>query len=541
MRQSTRYYSSYQGNTGSAEVGSGGIPAGLALNIRGVPPLTRWLYFGQLSAVAHVDLTGSEKCGLPVCSPWSYLSRISVFMHSANIAIPLRWDPLCPERGLSCWYGCSLVVVSEPRFQECQMFEIARLVEKVDHIGAWKIDIQSQEVSWSRGMHAIQGTDARSFAPNLEVMRRFYPRLAEYLFAWALKPEACEAQHVNFTATLIRGDGLTTAVVVSASPRVRHGSLQQVSGFVNYVNARDPERALVIEAEQRYLMLFQYAPHCLIQAGVDKRILLVNPAVCRLLDYSPDELYEMTTEDITHPDDRVRSAEAVRMLWEGQLEHCSYDKRYLRRDGSAVWVRLGVSLLRDTGGKPLNFIGQCLEITEQQAKTLDHQEDRLRSLQSENERLLASAGIDTLTKLANRASFESALKRARSELSNPGGYGIIFVEVRSLHLLNRNHGTETVDDLLVQVARILSRNSYTDLPAVARLNGGSFRILVSCRDELELETLVQEVQQSLTAIRWSRSKITPKVRGELLEPLNLTPQLSVGTSLAHWPVAPDNS
>ena len=66
----------------------------------------------------------------------------------------------------------------------------------------------------------------------------------------------------------------------------------------------------------------------------------MNDRFCDIVGYTRSELSGVTIFDITHPDDRQMCVEAVGRLLEGELPSYSVDKRYIRKDGAAVWVRL---------------------------------------------------------------------------------------------------------------------------------------------------------------------------------------------------------
>jgi two-component system NarL family sensor kinase len=53
----------------------------------------------------------------------------------------------------------------------------------------------------------------------------------------------------------------------------------------------------------------------------------------------------------------------VKELLEGQVQRYSVEKRYIRKDGSLVWVNLTASLLRDAEGTPLYFISVIEDIS----------------------------------------------------------------------------------------------------------------------------------------------------------------------------------
>jgi PAS domain S-box-containing protein len=59
-----------------------------------------------------------------------------------------------------------------------------------------------------------------------------------------------------------------------------------------------------------------------------------------------------------------------------QLATYSLEKRYIRRDGQTIWVRLITSLLRGEAGAPLYFISQIEDITERKAAEIALAEER---------------------------------------------------------------------------------------------------------------------------------------------------------------------
>jgi PAS domain S-box-containing protein len=83
------------------------------------------------------------------------------------------------------------------------------------------------------------------------------------------------------------------------------------------------------------------------------RFLRVNQKLCSLVDYTPDELLTITPSALAHPEDALRDWE----LWqsclnEGGSEYTD-EKRYVRKDGSPVWVQVTTSVIRDEHGRPL--------------------------------------------------------------------------------------------------------------------------------------------------------------------------------------------
>lgn len=107
---------------------------------------------------------------------------------------------------------------------------------------------------------------------------------------------------------------------------------------------------------------FENAPFGLALVGVDRKLVHVNPAMTRLLGYSEDELRERTWDSLTHPDDAPENLELFEELRQGKRQGFQFEKRYLRRDGSAVWVKVTASAAHDPSG--LWLMGVIEDITE---------------------------------------------------------------------------------------------------------------------------------------------------------------------------------
>jgi PAS domain S-box-containing protein len=104
------------------------------------------------------------------------------------------------------------------------------------------------------------------------------------------------------------------------------------------------------------------------------RWLRVNPALCGMLGYSPEQLLAGQFQDITHPDDLAMDLANVQLLLDDKIRTYKMEKRYLGRSGRLVWGLLNVSLVRSQDGHPLHFISQIEDITDRkdvEAKALE--------------------------------------------------------------------------------------------------------------------------------------------------------------------------
>jgi PAS domain S-box-containing protein len=117
------------------------------------------------------------------------------------------------------------------------------------------------------------------------------------------------------------------------------------------------------ESEERFRGTFENAAVGIAHAGLEGQILRVNQKLCDILDYTREELLTKNLYDLTHPEDRAADQEVVRAFRRGELSTLSRDKRYLRKDGTPVWVAVSASFQRDAAGTRLNTILVIRDIT----------------------------------------------------------------------------------------------------------------------------------------------------------------------------------
>ena len=121
------------------------------------------------------------------------------------------------------------------------------------------------------------------------------------------------------------------------------------------------------ESEKRLSGIFQQSAAGLFLASLDGRYLRVNQRFCEILGCTEAEILARNSTETTHLDDRPLEASMTATMLAGGLSSPSWDKRYLRRDGSPIWTNLTLSLLRDEEGDPQQYVGVVIDITERKA------------------------------------------------------------------------------------------------------------------------------------------------------------------------------
>lgn len=86
--------------------------------------------------------------------------------------------------------------------------------------------------------------------------------------------------------------------------------------------------------------------------SIGGRFLRANPAMCRLLGYSEQELLQKTHLDVIHIDDLEAAAVSRAQVISGKAKSRISERRYIHKDGSTVWAHVTGAVARDEAGAP---------------------------------------------------------------------------------------------------------------------------------------------------------------------------------------------
>jgi PAS domain S-box-containing protein len=144
--------------------------------------------------------------------------------------------------------------------------------------------------------------------------------------------------------------------------------------------------AALTASEDQFRYLFEHSPVAKSMTEVAGRV-HANPALCRLLGYTAEEMQQRSWQSLTHPDDIAETERAMASLLRGETASVRYVKRFLRKDGGVVWGDVSSALRRDSEGAPRHFLTVVSDITERKqaeealAAALQFNKDLIRTMQ----------------------------------------------------------------------------------------------------------------------------------------------------------------
>lgn len=264
------------------------------------------------------------------------------------------------------------------------------------------------------------------------------------------------------------------------------------------------------ESEELFRMTFEQSPFAAVMVSLDYHILRANREFCRITGYSEQELGKLTIKDITHPEDLPSSIANADALRRGDFDRYQIDKRYIRKDGTTIWVRITPQIVRDVGDRPLYSLGMAEDITERKATA-----EALQAKTQELDRYF-TLSLDLLC----IADTDGYFRRLNPEWENTLGYSL--AELEGKRFLDFVHP----DDIAATVEAATSLAAQTQVSKFVnryRTKSGDYRwiewksypagnlVYAAARDITERKDLEDALRKAM-----SQAEAANQAKGEFL-------------------------
>ena len=202
-----------------------------------------------------------------------------------------------------------------------------------------------------------------------------------------------------------------------------------------------------------------------------------NEKFCKMLDYQQSELIGKNILEFTHHDDREKTTRAFRrVLKKGKLTE--FEKRYLRRDGSVVWVNVSDAPEQDALGQPKCVVAVTVDITPRKMAeaALQKSKELLEKLVHERTKALRVANAELKNEIERRKGLEGEMlaisDREQQRLGQELHDGLcqhltaVAFMARSVALRLKNHRVIEVKDI-EKIAELVNA-AATDTRSLSR-------------------------------------------------------------------------
>jgi PAS domain S-box-containing protein len=237
-------------------------------------------------------------------------------------------------------------------------------------------------------------------------------------------------------------------------------------------------------------MIYEQAPigiaisHSCDPNHCDEAFIRVNSAFEQITGRTQDEITNLGWAKITHPDDVDEDIENFRKLQNREIESYSMEKRYIKPDGSIVWVHMVVAGFSSVENNTHNHICIIQDIMERKQIELE------RKYINEHQRLTGLYNCDYFEVFfADDIKQRKSLKRA-----------LVGINLSNIQSVTVNYGLIYTHDLIKRAAEVL-KQYCTDNRLLIHPHENRFLFYVTnYKDKNELTDFCDTIAQALKSL-----------------------------------------
>jgi PAS domain S-box-containing protein len=178
------------------------------------------------------------------------------------------------------------------------------------------------------------------------------------------------------------------------------------------ISERKRAEQALYASEERWRRLFEASAAGIALASMDGRYIAANAAFLRMLGYTEAELKQRTALDITHVDERAITERVIADFAGGARQEYHVEKRYLKKDGTPVWVDVTTAYVPASGSIPPLMQAVVIDIDDRKRA-----EAALRASEERWRTVFETTSVGIATSDANRR-----ILRANAALQRMLGY-----------------------------------------------------------------------------------------------------------------------
>ena len=293
--------------------------------------------------------------------------------------------------------------------------------EAVADIGGWVLELATGQMYWTDGCFRLNGLEPSAGAPDWQGALMRYDPPSQALMEDTLRRMLQDGRPCDLELRLLGARGTARWVRFKGFPESDGERVVRLYGAVQDISERKLAERQLRERDE-WLRLFFEAPLIgMAMIGPHHQWLEVNFKLCQILGRNREELQAGRWSDITHGDDLPREEQLFAAIQRGERDDYELEKRFLRRDGSAVYTRLSLRAVRGANGQLEACLSLIEDITarhEAEARyhtLVEHAPEAILLFSPEGGIIEANANAQRLL----RCSRDELLGRAPSELSPP--------------------------------------------------------------------------------------------------------------------------
>lgn len=185
----------------------------------------------------------------------------------------------------------------------------------------------------------------------------------------------------NAERILLTANGESRQIIKTVVPILIGGRRYLLESFVDITERKRTEE-LLQQSEEKYRTIIENIQDGYFEVDPAGNLTFFNDTTRRHFGYTAEELKGMNYRQYTDEQTAIKLAQLYLKLYLTGEPIKSLEFEAIRKDGTRATFDVSVSLIRDSGGKPIGFRGICRDITERKRadQALRESEERFRQL-----------------------------------------------------------------------------------------------------------------------------------------------------------------
>ena len=126
------------------------------------------------------------------------------------------------------------------------------------------------------------------------------------------------------------------------------------------------------KSDERFRAIFDHAADGIGVLDNNSHYIQVNRKLCEILGYIEDDLIGKSLSEIMHPDDHGENLNQSDQPISGLVDTFPLEKRYIRKNGSIIWVHVSTAVVHGPSGDPIYSISSITDLSERKRLEIFH-------------------------------------------------------------------------------------------------------------------------------------------------------------------------
>lgn len=244
---------------------------------------------------------------------------------------------------------------------------------RIARIGSWEADLINEVINWSDVVKEIHEVPA-DYQPGFLTAMDFYrPGEHRDAFMQAVQETIVTGKLLDLELIIVTWRGEEKWIRVTGKSEIVEGICTRIYGVIHDIHERKMVEQELVESHRQFESLVQTVDGIVWEADAENfKFNFISDQVQHILGYSPEEWLADPGfwQKHIHPDDREQAIGYCHRETR-ELRNHTFDYRMLRADGTQVWIKDVVSVIREDG-KAVALRGLMVDITD--AKRLENLE-----------------------------------------------------------------------------------------------------------------------------------------------------------------------